>query len=58
MRFAVHHLIQSANPNDEYVSIGARGLTGDAYKGHVFWDTEIFVTPFFTFTHPRPRGRC
>ncbi|MHB1132834.1 MAG: glycosyl hydrolase family 65 protein [Chloroflexota bacterium] len=51
-RFAVHHLIQSANPDDERVSIGARGLTGEAYKGHVFWDTDIYVIPFFTFTQP------
>ncbi len=51
-RFAVHHLVQSANPGDEYVSIGARGLTGEAYKGHVFWDTDIYVVPFFTFTYP------
>ena len=34
------------------MSIGARGLTGKAYKGHVFWDTEIFMLPFFTLTYP------
>lgn len=51
-RFAVHHLLQSANPEDEWVSIGARGLTGESYKGHVFWDTDIYVIPFFTYTYP------
>ena len=34
------------------MSIGARGLSGTAYKGHVFWDTDIFMLPFFNFTYP------
>jgi len=36
--FAVYHLNSATNPADERVSIGARGLTGDDYQGHVFWD--------------------
>lgn len=52
MRFALYHLIAAANPHDERVSIPARALTGDAYMGHVFWDTEIFLLPFYTFTWP------
>lgn len=52
LRFALYHLISSANPEDERVSIGARALTGDSYKGHVFWDTEIFMLPFYIYTHP------
>ena len=52
LRFALYHLISAANPEDEHVSIGARALTGPAYKGHVFWDTEIFMLPFFTLTYP------
>jgi kojibiose phosphorylase len=52
IRFAVYHLIAGASPEDERASIGARGLTGDAYKGHVFWDTEIFMLPFYTLTAP------
>jgi trehalose/maltose hydrolase-like predicted phosphorylase len=51
-RFALYHLIGCANPDDEYASPGARSLTGERYKGHVFWDTEIFVLPFFVYTHP------
>ena len=51
-RFAIYHLIGCANPDDEYASPGARALTGERYKGHVFWDTEIFVLPFFVYTHP------
>jgi trehalose/maltose hydrolase-like predicted phosphorylase len=52
IRFALYHLIGAANPADDHVSIGARGLTGDAYLGHVFWDTEIFMLPFYLFTWP------
>ena len=52
MRFAIYHLIGSANPDDPTASIGARGLTGDGYLGHVFWDTEIYALPFFTYTWP------
>lgn len=52
LRFAEYHLISAANPEDNQVSIGARALTGESYKGHVFWDTEIYMVPFYTFTHP------
>jgi trehalose/maltose hydrolase-like predicted phosphorylase len=52
LRFAVYHLNGAVNPFDERVSIGARALTGDDYHGHVFWDTEIFLLPFYILTWP------
>jgi len=52
LRFAAYHLLSAANPEDHRVSIGARALTGSAYKGHVFWDTEIFMLPFYALTYP------
>ena len=52
LRFAVYHLTSAANPEDDRVSVGARGLTGDAYLGHVFWDTEIYLLPFYTTVWP------
>jgi trehalose/maltose hydrolase-like predicted phosphorylase len=52
VRFAVYHLVSAANPEDEHVSIGARALTGDVYFGHVFWDTEVYLLPFFTAIWP------
>jgi kojibiose phosphorylase len=52
LRFAAYHLLSAANPADEHTSIGARALTGRAYKGHIFWDTEIFMLPFFSLTYP------
>ena len=52
LRFAAYHLNSAANPDDERVSVGARALTGDDYRGHVFWDTEIYLLPFYTLTWP------
>jgi trehalose/maltose hydrolase-like predicted phosphorylase len=52
LRFAVYHLNSAANPEDDRVSIGARALTGDDYHGHVFWDTEIYLVPFYAMTWP------
>ncbi len=52
LRFALYHLISAANPQDDHTSIGARALTGDAYLGHVFWDTDIFLLPFYALTWP------
>ena len=52
LRFAIYHLNSAANPADERVSIGARALTGDSYLGHVFWDTEIYLLPFYIATWP------
>lgn len=57
LRFASYHLMSAANPDDERVSIGARALTGPGYKGHVFWDTEIFLLPFYILTDP-PAARA
>ncbi|MPZ50208.1 MAG: glycoside hydrolase family 65 protein [Dehalococcoidia bacterium] len=52
LRFAVYHLNSSVRPGDPTVSVAARGLTGDGYLGHVFWDTDLFMLPFYTFTWP------
>ena len=52
LRFALYHLNGAANPDDERVSIAARALTGDDYHGHVFWDTEIYLLPFYILTWP------
>jgi trehalose/maltose hydrolase-like predicted phosphorylase len=52
LRFALYHLNSAANPQDESVSVAARALTGADYHGHVFWDTEIFLLPFYILTWP------
>lgn len=53
MRFSVYHLLIAANPDDPTVNIGAKSLSGEGYRGHVFWDTEIMMLPFYLFTQPR-----
>jgi len=53
LRFNLFHLAASAYENDEKVSIAAKGLHGEGYKGHIFWDTEIFMLPFFIYTRPK-----
>ena len=52
VRFSLYHLIGSA-PDHGEAAVGARGLTGPGYRGHVFWDADVFVLPFFAATHPR-----
>lgn len=53
LRFNIYHLAISGNENDENISISARTLSGNGYRGHIFWDTEIFVLPFFIYTNPK-----
>lgn len=48
--YSVYHLAILA-PDGDY-SIAARGLSGQTYKGAVFWDTEIFMLPFFLNSLP------
>ena len=50
VRFALFHLMASAPESGEAV-VGARGLTGPAYRGHVFWDADVFVLPFLAATN-------
>lgn len=52
LRFAAYHLNSAANPSDDHVSVGARALTGSDYGGHVFWDTEMFLLPFYCHAWP------
>ncbi len=49
--FNMYVLLQSA-PRDRFCSIAAKGLSGEGYEGHYFWDAETFVLPFFTMTQP------
>jgi trehalose/maltose hydrolase-like predicted phosphorylase len=50
-RFAVFHLLSAAATHGE-AAVGARGLTGHAYEGHVFWDADVFVLPALAAIRP------
>ncbi|MCL2083788.1 MAG: glycoside hydrolase family 65 protein [Oscillospiraceae bacterium] len=52
LRYNLFQLMQSRPFGDPDVSIGARGLTHARYKGCYFWDTDIFLQPFFAYTDP------
>lgn len=52
IKFAQYHLLGMVPCNTSKISVAAKGLTGEGYKGHVFWDTELFVLPFFLHTFP------
>jgi trehalose/maltose hydrolase-like predicted phosphorylase len=52
VRFALFHLLASVAEEGE-AAVGARGLSGSAYRGHVFWDSDVFVLPFLAATRPR-----
>jgi hypothetical glycosyl hydrolase len=50
--FAQYHLLGMKPDDTTDYSIGAKGLTGEGYKGHVFWDVELFIQPFFLHLFP------
>ena len=52
IRFNIFHLLQSVG-KDAWSNISAKGLSGEGYEGHYFWDTEIYIFPFFLFTNPQ-----
>lgn len=52
LRYSLYQLLIIAPEVSQRVSIPARGLSGQVYKGAVFWDTEMFMLPFFLYTRP------
>jgi trehalose/maltose hydrolase-like predicted phosphorylase len=55
LRASLYHLLR-AHPRDGRLAIDPKGYAGDAYRGCYFWDTEIYLLPFFLYTDP-PRAR-
>ncbi len=53
IRLHIFHLLTTTSPHHEHLDAGipARGLHGEAYRGHIFWD-EMFVLPFFATYFP------
>ncbi|MCX7951749.1 MAG: glycoside hydrolase family 65 protein [Clostridiales bacterium] len=51
IRFNMFHILQSTG-RDGITNICAKGLTGEGYEGHYFWDTEMYIVPMFTYTMP------
>lgn len=52
LNFSIYHLLRAVNREDSRIAICAKGFAGEAYFGHFFWDTEIYLLPFFIYTDP------
>lgn len=53
IRFCIYQMHQTLHTADHTSVIGAKGLTGEAYNGNTFWDTEIYCLPFYVFNNPQ-----
>lgn len=53
IRFCIFQLEQTYHAYDKTDNIGAKGLTGEAYSGHAFWDTETYCLPYYLFNNPK-----
>jgi beta-phosphoglucomutase len=53
VRYNLFQLLIAGPRDDDRVSIAAKTLSGFGYRGHIFWDTEIFMQPLFLFTQPK-----
>ena len=52
LRYSIFQLLMVAPVKGSANSIPARALSGQVYKGAIFWDTEMFMFPFFVYTYP------
>ena len=52
IRFNIFHLMSTGSSTNNSINIGAKLLTGEEYGGHAFWDTELFMLPFFSYVFP------
>lgn len=52
LRFSIYHLLRAPSQGDPRVQICAKGFAGEAYYGRYFWDTEIYLLPFYLYTDP------
>ena len=52
LNYSIYHLNCIAPRNMKNISIPARGLSGQVYKGAIFWDTEMFMIDYFIYTEP------
>lgn len=51
IRFALFQLYQSVG-KDSISNLSAKGLSGEGYEGHYFWDTEMYALPLFSLSQP------
>lgn len=52
LRYNMYEILQSVG-KDSVSNISAKGLSGEGYEGHYFWDSEIYILPFLTLCSPQ-----
>ncbi|HNQ22922.1 MAG TPA: glycosyl hydrolase family 65 protein [Phycisphaerae bacterium] len=52
LRLCLYHLLAAAPRHSERLAVPVKLLTGEYYQGNVFYDTDLYIVPFYTFTHP------
>ncbi|QZE12623.1 glycosyl hydrolase family 65 protein [Mycoplasma sp. Ms02] len=52
LEFGIFHLNNFVPKDSKYKNVGAKGLSGEGYQGHTYWDTEFFINPNYLFTDP------
>lgn len=53
LRFSLYHLLRCSNSAEDRTQICAKGFAGEAYYGRYFWDSEMYLLPFYLYTDPR-----
>lgn len=51
--FGIFHLNSFVPKHSTFLNVGAKGLSGEGYQGHTYWDTEFFINPNYLFTEPK-----
>lgn len=52
LRFAIYHLLRCSGKEEDRIQICAKGFAGEAYYGRYFWDSEMYLLPFYLYTDP------
>jgi maltose phosphorylase len=52
IRFGIFQMHQTMHTGGHSAVFGAKGLTGEAYNGNTFWDTEVYCLPFYLYNNP------
>ncbi len=58
LRFCLHHLLAAAPRHTDKLSVPVKLLTGEYYQGNTFYDTDIYILPFYIFARPDLARRC
>lgn len=53
IRYCIFQMQQTYHGQNSTNNVGAKGLTGESYNGHAFWDTETYCLPFYLFNNPK-----